>query len=320
MQIVKKLSAKERQIIGEFFSEHRIQNAEIAKKMRTSKELITYHYGKLINEKIVRKVIPVINYAKLGYSTYRLQIKFNKLGLEKQQEFIDYVKTIPQTSWIVTLDGAWDIVLLFLIKTPGEFDSLYKNILGEYGSLFGKKLFTIVTKISHFSPNYLSQTRRQSFVTGGTQEKFALDPLARNILIHLLQDTRQPLLAIATKLKVSMNAVKYHVQQLEKQGIIVGYRPILDITALGFEHFKIVLEFHDPSKINLIREFLSIQTNVVYITESLGKYDLEFECEFERVQGVLILLQKIKDLTELKEFEIFYKNQEVIVNELPKEL
>ena len=60
-----------------------------------------------------------------------------------------------------------------------------------------------------------------------------LDKLDRTILQHLLEDARTPYLEIARACNVSGATVHLRVQKLEKLGLILGSRLIIDYKKLG---------------------------------------------------------------------------------------
>jgi hypothetical protein len=80
-----------------------------------------------------------------------------------------------------------------------------------------------------------------------------------------------------------------------------------------------MLELSDPSEKNKLRELLSNNPNVIYITDSLGKYDLEFECNYENMHRLLAELSVIESHISIRKYDIIFTNEEIIINGMPED-
>ena len=67
----------------------------------------------------------------------------------------------------------------------------------------------------------------------GLQQMLKMDRVNRQILQELLRDGRLPNTELADKVGLSPSACLRRVQELERQGVIKGYRAVLDPVALG---------------------------------------------------------------------------------------
>ncbi len=310
------LDLKDKKLLLELFSTEKKSKIELSKKILISKEMLSYRVKRLKSENILQNISPIIDYSKLGYHIYRLQIRYNSITLEKKQEIIKYLEQIPELSWLVELAGPWDIAIGFMIRNTEDFEKIYSDIMKNYGSIIQNKLFTIITSIEHLSPNYICPGTRQKLVTGKNYDNIILEENAKKIIRELNKDGQLTLSELAKRLKVSISTIKYHLEYLELKQIIIGYKPSINAAKLGFEHFKVMLELEDISKKNTAKEILEQNNNVTYITESLGKYDLEFEAEFTKMDEVLRLIKQLKDQIELRNSEIIFSNKELIVRDI----
>ena len=316
---MKTIDKTDKKIILELFKDGRMPVNKLAKSIGISKEVALYRIKKLQKQGIILKFIPVIDLSPTGINMYRIQLKFKTISKEEFDKFNAYVKQIPQLSWMVNLQGQWDIVLLFWIRSVQEFKNIYDDIIHKFGSMFEEKLFTIVTSIEHYPPTYLTKGERKPLVTQYLEpdQTFCLDKNQLRILAELYDDARKPLQEIAKNINVSISTVIYHLRILKQKRIIVGFRPILGIDKLGYEHFKVTIQLNDPSQKKLIKEKLAINNNIIYITESIGRYDLEFEAEYNKINELLDFLENVKKEIGIKNFEIIFKNEEIVINEIP---
>ncbi|MGM5484012.1 MAG: Lrp/AsnC family transcriptional regulator [Nanobdellota archaeon] len=307
---------KNKKILYELFKKGRIQNTELAKKVGISKETATYRLNKLEKTNILKKIVPIINYSALGLQIYRVQFKLKTK--EKKEEFKQYLKGVKGISWLVSITGDWDVAVLFLYKNHIEFKHRLDEILNDKGHMVKNKLISIVTSITHLSPNYLIGGDKIIYITEDSTKINNLSDNEKKIIIELMKDGRQSVLKIAEKLKISATAITYNLKELRKKNIIMAFKPIINIELLGYEHFKVMIQLYDPSKKKIVRETLKNSPNVVYITEALGIFDIEFEAEFEKNKELLELIEKIEDKALINKFDIIYENKEELINQFPE--
>jgi len=313
-----KLDLKDRKLLLALFEDGRASTTALGKKVGISQELATYRIQKLKERKILQNIIPIINYSVLGYSSYRLQIKLNPLSKEERDKLMEEFKQLPNISWLVELSGGWDLVLIFLVKSNQEFNEAYDSFNKKYGNYISDRLFTIVTEITHLPPTYILKAEREPLVTVLEAHKTDLDDTQRKIIISLFENGRKPLLEISRELGVSVTTIKYHLDKLLRDKVIAGFKPVINLFAIGYEHFKITMELENPADEKTARELLMMNDNVVYITKSLGQYDLEFECEYTTVNGLLEFIELLKSRIKIKKHEIIFANKELVINRVPK--
>lgn len=315
--MVVSLNVKDRRILLALYEDGRASTSAIARKARVSQEVAFYRLKRLREQGILLRVIPIVDYSALGYSSYRLQLRFRPMDKAIKDEFMAFVKGIPALSWLVLLSESWDLVLLFNVRTAKEFADIYEGIMAQFGSVIDEKLFTVVTGITHLAPTYLLSQERWPLTTKDDPRNIVLDENSRKALRLLFEDARMPLVDMARKMQVSVTTAKYHLDRLEKDKVILGYRPVLDVKALGYAHAKVLLELENPADRKAVQELLLQDPHVVYITTSLGRYDIEFECEYGSANDVIAFMEGIRARIHVRRHDIIYKNEEVLINEVP---
>ncbi len=314
------LDKLDQKLILELYKDARQSNADLGKTLLCSKEVIHYRINRLQQQGIITKYIPIINYSRLGYTIYRLQIKFTSKNLAS---WISYFKTLPQTSWIVELQGNWDIVVLFWIKQQAEIFTLVDKIKQHFGEHIQSTLLTIVDAIHYFAPHYITSDQkllpqRTTYLMKTSLPPYAeLSPLQYNLLSKLISQGKQSSLSLAQELDSSATNIQYHLKQLHKEKIILGYIPVINPSALGYTHLKLVLNLHNPAQKLQLKQYLSQQPHVIYITESYGNYDLEFECVAKDLPHLFHFLDILTTHIPLKNYDIIYNNKEILVNQIP---
>jgi len=311
------IDKKDSRLLLALYEDGRMTTTQLAKRAGISQEVAVYRLKRLKERGLLRNITPIINVAALGLTSYRLQLKLRPTTAERQEAFEAYLRTLPQLSWLVRLAGPWDLAVLLNSKDNEEFWMIYNELFKQFGDLIDRKLFTIVTSITHLAPTYLLTTRREPLVQELHLQQYRLEENQTKVLRSLFEDGRKSILEIARECALSATTVKYHLNRLRERGIILGFLPLLNVSVLGYEHFKVTLRLDNPAKKGVVREILLQEPNVVYITESLGYYDLEFECEYHKAADVLKLLEQLKSKIHIREEEIIFRNEEIVVNEVP---
>src|SRR3989338_3581771 len=78
-----KLDAKDRKILLELDTDATQSLKAIAKKLHTSKEVVSYRIKQMEKEGIISNYIAVLHFAKLGLTYYRLYLKYSHISPEE---------------------------------------------------------------------------------------------------------------------------------------------------------------------------------------------------------------------------------------------
>ncbi len=310
-----KLDKLDLEILEELTIDGRLSNSQISKRVKSSKETVQYRINKLHKEGIIIKTIPLIDFSRLGYLTYRMQFKFNDINIV--EKIIEHFKVDKNVSWIVKLQGNWDLVVLFWIKDTLEFFKISDEINLSFGMYINESSFSIVKHIYYFPKKYFNNESREFLKIGEhSEEKIEISEIERKILEELLKDGSQSLMNIAKTLNYSTTNIVHHFKKLLKEKIILGFIPLIDHKKLGLTHFKITLKLLNSQNKDKLKKMLMETAKIIYITESLGEYDLEFEYLAENINELLNLINVISLKIPLKKHEIIYDNKEIKVNSM----
>lgn len=121
-----------------------------------------------------------------------------------------------------------------------------------------------------------------------------------DILSELRRDGRASLRTIAERLNVSTSTVSHRVKQMESDGIIRGYKPVLDYAKLGYRLTAITKIKARGSGIPKIVEKLAKEETLVDVYEITGDYDVLVIGKFPDEES---MNREIKRLLALQEIE-----------------
>jgi len=323
MPATSSLDAKGKAILYCLDQDARQANSIIAKKTRLSKEVVNYRIKRLQDQKIIRSFYAIIDNSKLGYMVFRVFIRFQDVDIDKEKEILRYLKKLKSVGWVILLEEMYDLAILIWAKNVFEYKEIFDKILENYGGYFQDTFVTIITQIHHYMNNCLyDQNDLFERVIGGKTKTITLDNLDMQILWFLSKNAREPLLNMANKLKVAPNTVKQRIKNLKEKKVIVGFRPKIDIGQLGYHNYKIFLKLTDvnPNVRLRLKEYLKLNNNVTYVTEAIGRADIEFEILVRNSQE---LRRNLKELRKnfgqlIRHYRTVVVNKEYIVDYFPE--
>src|SRR3989344_3135248 len=142
-----KLDLKDRKMLYELDTNSRQSFHEIAKKVGLSKDSIIYRINKLQEEGIIKQFHTIIDVGKLGFISFRLYLKLRNTTPEKQSEIIEFLKQQKIITWLVSIEGEYDLGVWILTKTIKEINQLWKELLRKYTNYIAKRWLAIFTKV-----------------------------------------------------------------------------------------------------------------------------------------------------------------------------
>ena len=137
----------------------------------------------------------------------------------------------------------------------------------------------------------------------------AYDNIDSELINNLIGDGRASLRSLGEELDVSVTTVSNHVNDLESQGIIQGYTPILDYGELGYDVTAITHLKVEGSALTEIVDRLRNKDQMISVYETTGDYDIIAIGKFEDTDG---MNAQIKEL--LSDVDIRESNTSVVLN------
>jgi len=105
--------------------------------------------------------------------------------------------------------------------------------------------------------------------------------LDAELINALLVDGRASLRSLAEDLDVSVTTVSNHLSDLEEEGVIEGYVPVVDYETVGYDVTAIIQLKVEGSALPDITDSLEGRKQVVSVYEVTGDYDIVAVAKFE---------------------------------------
>jgi len=320
-----KLDLKDNKILFNLDFKARQPNSELAKRVGLSKQGVDYKIQKLVENKIILGFYPIINLPLLGYTYGRILLKLQNLTEEKEAQLLKELIENPKINWILRSEGNYDIIMAAWTNDLRGVKEISQDLLYKYGSFVKEKKESIGINVSHFQNRYILDIRETEEINTGEQKEIVqIDELDKNILKEICKNARMSLIELAKKLNVSAKVVAYRIKKLEKNNIILGYRPLINHNLLGWMHYKILFYLTNVTHedFNKFKAFLKTDPRVIYIVDEIGVCDIDVEVMVKSIQDLFSFIKEIKFKFPrlIREYETLALVETLKVNYLPTDL
>jgi len=294
-----KFDEKDRKILFELDTNSRQSIQQISRNVDFHKNAVRYRIKRLEKLGVIKNYYTVIDSHKLGYMVIKLYTKYQNITSKIQKEIIKYF-TLNKKTWVVySIAGAFDLDVIFWVKSLDEFSSFWEKTLERYGTYFkAPKLFFQMQEMS-FKPLYLINTNKRQdkepFELSGGTSNISLDTLDYQLLHLIASNARIPLIDMVKRLNVSSNIVRYRLKKLRKSQVIQGFRTNIDITKLGYMSLKADLFLNTYEDRFQIINHLKSNPYVVCIMNSLGYSHLEIEFNIKDINHFYDIMKDLMD-------------------------
>ena len=306
------LDKADRKILSAIELYARIPISELARKTRTSRTVAEYRLKQLEKRGIIRGYYCLLDPSKFGLTVWKLWVSLRPTSSEERKQFFSYVQMHPQVWWYAECAGIYDAVICVLAKTPHEFNTFFNMLQDRYGKMITDSAVLINVSFEYHTRGFLLDVPSK-LIESAFQERPSIKMLANDsleILGLLSLNSRSGYAELSKKTKKNAKTIKKMIQELKKSGVIVYFRPSIDITKIGYENYKVLLYLHNPrggiipSVVHWCRE----QKNITAIIFCVGPWQLELEVEIDSFKNLCTMLTKLKD-----KFPDIIKNYEVLL-------
>ncbi len=316
------LDIKNKKILYELDLNSRATLNEIAKKVGLSKQVVDYRLKNLIKEDVIKQFYTVVNFSKLGYTQYKLYLKFQNINVEKEKEVIDYWIQNKNSVWVASCRGRWDLAVSILAKDINNFGEILSNFINKYG-IFVLEKDVLITQISPvFTKAYLIEKReKRKFTYGGEIEHYELDNIDEKILRLLSINARLTILEIMAQLSLTRDVINYRMKKLTKDNILSQYRISVNLDKISHKLYKIILRLHSLTleKEKQLMTYIASHPHGMQYLKLVGSWDVELEFEVkddEQLHEILLdIRNKFSEI--IRDYDTLLIHQEHKLNYYP---
>src|SRR3989344_1354477 len=290
------LDVLDKKILNELNNDLRASLTSIAKKARSSKEVVHYRIQRLLERGIIKEFVTVFGF---GYWAYKIIFQFQNINNEEEQKVAEYLVNHPQTNFVTPCSGNWDLVLAVMAKNPLHLEQILREMMRHIGKYLHDYKVAVSIGGHTFGHTYLLKRVKET-VSKRRNESLPADFYLKDSEIAkiLRNHARAKLAEIHSQTNIPVDTIKYRIRKMEKNAIIKRYRLILDSSKLGYARYEIFIRCPDLSEA-LIAKFLEYATKnsqVEYLGRYVGAWDFT-------------LTVHLKNSADLREFVLDMKKE-----------
>lgn len=127
------------------------------------------------------------------------------------------------------------------------------------------------------------------------------DNLDVKIIESLSEDGRKSLRSVAEELDVSVTTVSNHLDEMQEEGIIRGFKPVLNYPELGYTVTCALMIKAEGDSIRELVDELEDEDSLVYVYEITGDFDVIAIGKFRNTERMNDMIKKLLNSPTVKE-------------------
>jgi DNA-binding Lrp family transcriptional regulator len=288
------MDAKDKRILKELIVNSRIPISMLAKKVGVGREVALYRINNL-KKSVIIGFFTNINYKLLGFKRYGCYLQLKGITSEKEAKFFEYLNDHPFVTYFGPVIGKWNVVFDILSRDEQHLQIIVAEIKSNIKEYLESFVIASTGLEEEIYPTKFVEVIINQRPKKIPDKKINIDDVDNNILKLLATNSRIEYSELSKKLKLSANAIKYRIKNLEKSQAILGYTISVDYTKLDLQCYCI--QFKTQGDNQRFISYLRSHKRVIMYYKHLGQENWDLDI------GILV-----KDAMELREFMIEVRN------------
>lgn len=288
------IDKKDKRILFELDCNSRQSINMLAKKARLSKDVVRYRIKQLEDRGVITCYYTLIDFSKLGYDIIRLYLKLQDTDAQLEEAMVQQIMRHESVIITYRTDGEYELAVGIIAKDLREGQKIIEEVINPFRQQVIRTNVSIFNDFVQFPRYYLHDEQEKLSWSTGSYEPYAYDQDDLRILDQIAEDARKPVVEIAKALQMPATTIAYRMRQMEKQGVIVAYRALIDFRKLGMEYYKIDLTLEDLSVIPALQEFCKQHPSIIYRDVTVAGSDFEFDAELLGQEAFYAMMEEIK--------------------------
>lgn len=272
------LDLKDKKILDLLGANARIPLTQISKKVGLSRDAVSYRIDSYKKQGIIQGWRTMVNISKFGYSNYHIFIKLNNPTKETEEKILLRLGKMPNLRAILKFSGNFDLEIALIAKNLVELDSLITKIVDNcLGFIQDYEILAIVkTYAAESFPKSFIEHQEEKTKLIKTIEQYKLDKTDIAILKIIGENAEPSLSEIATRVKLSADAVAYRIKNLKEAGIIIKFVPVINYAALDYSMHAVLVNINPLNEANekKLKDFLESNKNTLWAVKTIGRFNL----------------------------------------------
>lgn len=297
--MTKELDSKDWKILYQLCTDARQSHSKIAKLVNLSKNAVTYRIQRLVDKKIISGFFTIVNFGQLNLETHSILIRLNTT---KDQEFIDFLKAHKNVTVVDRLLGEWNFLVEFGCRTQedfysfiGEFKGKFSNIIDAYEVHTSFELY----KIEQLPVELVEEQKPLLSPKAEAPKKqvVQINKTDSMLLAELNKDSTANLFKIGERVGLTYETVSSKIKKLKDSGVIVKFTAKINLGALGYDVYLILLGMRNLSKEkeDLLKSHIRRQKNIRFSFISASKPTVFVYLAVKKSEELNLFLSSIRE-------------------------
>ena len=316
------MDKNDKKILRELIKDARKPLSKISKEIKLSRENTYYRINKLIEKKIIKQYITLINYKLLGFQRFSTFIELKMIDEEKESQIINFLKNQKRVSWIGIISGRWSLTFDIFAKNNSELNKFINKFFREYGEYIRDYLLLNIQEEEFFFNKLIDKNQIKFPKINKT--KIKMDKIDFEILKKLNEESKISYIKLSQELNLSANTIKNRIKKLEKSQIITKHTISINHKAFGLEWHGIQIKLLKQSeKIETkIKEYFRKEEKIIFYYQynKTGIYDFDIGVVLKNSSEFREFIKKIRKqfYDEIKILDMFLVLEEETSHHLPE--
>jgi|TARA_Y100000310_G_scaffold162223_1_gene162190 DNA-binding Lrp family transcriptional regulator len=272
------IDTKDKKLLLAISDDARGSLKKIARQARVSREVADYRIKKLEELDIIRGYQARVDLSLFIHGAYMLLLQLKKIDEKKEKEIINVLKKLNYVHWIGKTSGEYDLLITFSIKKISDLSTNLNRIFDSFGeNIKHYSILTIVKEFKDtFAPLFTKESEsKKSIIREFPIEKPKIDNIDKEIIRILGKKAKTTNREISKKLKLTEEAIRYRIKNLEKKNIIMSYRTIINVNKLSQFYF-LMFNFSklDSNNERKLDAYFRLHNNITFANRTIGEYSV----------------------------------------------
>tara|TARA_Y100000310_G_scaffold71310_2_gene67150 strand:- start:499 stop:1470 length:972 start_codon:yes stop_codon:yes gene_type:complete len=319
------IDLKDKKILKELGVNARQTNSQIGKKLKLSQQVISYKINNLIEKGVIKGFFTIINFNQLGFISFGVLVKLSKLNNLDKERLIKELEKSKNILLVNECGGKWDVILNVLAKNPSHFEEILTDLINKHGNKILNYDEYVVLSGTNLGRKYIAgSTDHPSnlFISGNNP--FELSKLDMKILKELSKNARLNASMMESKIGTNYKTIINRIRKLEEKNIIIGFKPLIDISKLGYFTSKFYLGLNklNEEENKKFIEFLSKKENIIGTIKMIGKWNYSIGVETKSQEEIWEIYKEIQSFLgdKIREIELIPIFKKHMYNYFPESL
>lgn len=289
------LDKKDLRLLAALDLDSRSSLPQLAKRVGLSKQGCDYRLKRLVAEGVIKRFYTQIDFAKLGYTHYKLYLAFQDADEADEKAMIGYWLAQDGVIWAASCHGPWHLAVSLLAENVADFGLLLDGFLLRHGTHVLEKEILITQESPVYTRSYLGE-RKQAYRYATLSGSYESDDTERKLLRALSKDARMSIVSLMRATGLTRDVIVYRMRKLQKEGIIVRHRILVDTKRIGRSLHKVQLRLHSatPERLRALQAFVEAHPHGMQYLKLIGPWDAELEFEVKDDDELHAILRSLR--------------------------